>query len=94
MGNLVWKLMAAGAAVGAGIVANKLTDGTWKFVSGGDSPSNPEDPDIDLKEAIAFAALSGVIVGLARMFANREATRVYQKTTGHLPPELEKSKGK
>ncbi|USQ79793.1 DUF4235 domain-containing protein [Ornithinimicrobium faecis] len=88
MGNLMWKVMAAGAAVGASIVARKLTDGTWKFVSGGDSPSNPEDPDIDIKEAIAFAVLSGAIVGLSRLVANRQATKIYEKSTGHLPQAL------
>ncbi len=88
MGNLVWKVMAAGAAVGAGIVARKVTDGTWKFVSGGDSPTNPEDPDIDIKEAVAFALLSGAVVGLTRMMANRQATKLYQKSTGHLPQAL------
>ncbi|QDO90102.1 DUF4235 domain-containing protein [Ornithinimicrobium ciconiae] len=92
MGNLMWKIMAAGAAVGASVVARKLTDGTWKFVSGGDSPTNPEDPDIDIKEAIAFAVLSGAIVGLSRMVANRQATKLYQKSTGHLPKALADAK--
>jgi hypothetical protein len=90
MSNLVWKVMATGAAVGASIVARKLTDGTWKFVSGGDSPTNPEDPDIEWKEAIAFALLSGAIVGLTRMLANRQAAKVYQKSTGHLPKDMVK----
>ena len=92
MGNLMWKVMAAGAAVGASVVARKLTDGTWKFVSGGDSPSNPEDPDIDIKEAIAFAVLSGAIVGLSRLIANRQATKLYEKSTGHLPQALQESR--
>lgn len=94
MGNVMWKIMAAGAAVGASVVARKVTDGTWKFVSGSDSPSNPEDPDIDIKEAIAFAVLSGVVVGLARMIANREATKLYKKSTGHLPKAVADSKKK
>ena len=94
MGNLVWKIMAAGAAVAASVVARKLTDGTWKFVSGGDSPSNPEDPDIDIKEAVAFAVLSGAIVGLSRLVANRQATKLYQKSTGHLPKALADAKSK
>lgn len=88
MGNLGWKILAAGAAMGASIVAHKVTDGTWKFVSGGDSPANPEDPDIDIKEAVAFALLSGAIIGLSRMMANRQAAKVYQKSTGHLPQAL------
>ena len=79
MGNLVAKLVTTGSAILAGIVAKKTTDSTWKFVTGSDSPENPEDPDIDLKEAVAFAVLSGVIVGLARMLANRQATKIVAK---------------
>ncbi len=90
MGNVMWKLISVGAAFGASVVARKLTDGTWKFVSGGDSPTNPEDPDIEWKEAVAFALLSGAIVGLSRMLANRQAAQVYKKSTGHLPPALAK----
>lgn len=90
MGNVIWKLLSLGAAVGASVVARKITDGTWKFVSGGDSPTNPEDPDIEWKEAVAFALLSGAIVGLSRMLANRQATRLYTKSTGHLPPSVAK----
>lgn len=79
MGNLVAKILTAGAAVVAGVVARKTTDGTWKFVTGSDSPENPDDPDIDIKEAIAFAVLSGALVGLARMLANRQTTRMMAK---------------
>jgi Protein of unknown function (DUF4235) len=90
MSNLAWKIMATGAAVGASILARKVTDGTWKMVSGGDSPTNPEDPNIDWGEAIAFALLSGAIVGLTRMLANRNAAKLYEKSTGRLPEELVK----
>lgn len=82
MGNLVAKLATTAAAIGASVVARKMTDGTWKFVTGKDSPSNPEDPDIDIKEAIAFAVLSGALIGLARMLANRETTKLVAKSSG------------
>ena len=82
MGNIVAKLLTTGAVIAASTIARKATDGTWKFVTGSDSPSNPEDPDIDLKEAIAFAVLSGALVGLARMLANRESSRVIAKASG------------
>lgn len=81
MGNIVAKIVTAAAAVGASFVAHKVTDGTWRFVTGKDSPENPEDPDIDFKEAVAFAVLSGVIVGLARMLANRESSKVIAKAS-------------
>lgn len=90
MGNMTWKLLSLGAALAASAVARKVTDGTWKFVSGGDSPTNPEDPDIEWKEAVAFALVSGAIIGLSRMLANRSAARVYTKSTGHLPEALAK----
>lgn len=88
MGNLLAKVLTAGAAVVAGIVARKTTDGTWKFVTGSDSPENPDDPDIDLKEAIAFAVLSGALVGLARMLANRQTTRLMAKGTKKAPAQV------
>lgn len=47
-------------------------------MTGRDSPQNPDYRDIDLKDAIAiaFAVLSGAIVGLARILANQQATRI------------------
>ncbi len=88
MANLVPKLVTTGAAIFAGILAKKTTDSTWKFVTGSDSPENPDDPDIDLKEAIAFAVLSGIIVGLARLAANRQATRLIAKGAKKSPEQV------
>ena len=88
MGNIVAKLLTTGAVIAASTIARKATDGTWKFVTGSDSPSNPEDPDIDLKEAVAFAVLSGALVGLARMLANRESTKVIAKASGKSPQQI------
>lgn len=88
MGNLVAKIVMAGAAVLASMVARKATDGTWKFVTGSDSPENPEDPDINIKEAVAFAVLSGVIVGLARLVANRQATKLLARGSSRRPAQL------
>ena len=39
---------------------------------------------------IAVFALSGALVALARMFAQRRAAGYYAKSTGHLPPGLKK----
>ncbi len=83
--------MASAAALGAGIVAREATNGSWKFLRGDDAPENPEDPDSGWGEAIAFAVLSGVIVGLARLVANRQAAKIYKKSSGHLPKALTKN---
>lgn len=82
MANIVAKLVTTGAAVVASIIAKKTTDGTWKFVTGKNVPDNPDDPEVDLKEAIAFAVLSGTLIALARMLVNRQTTRVLGKAQG------------
>lgn len=90
MGDTLWKLATTGAAIGSGIFAKKVTETTWKFITGGDSPTNPEDPDIDWGEAIAFALLSGAVVQITRMIINREATRAFKKSKGRLPKSVAK----
>ncbi len=94
MGSLAWKVLGTGSAVLGGIVARKLTDGTWKFTTGNESPSNPEDPDVEWKEAVAFALLSGAVVGLTRMVASRQAAAIYKKSTGHLPKQVQEKNEK
>lgn len=89
MGEKFWSLATTGAAIGGGIVAKKVAEGGWKFITGNDSPANPEDPDTDWIEAIAFALVSGAIVQLTRMLVNRQSTRVYKKSTGRLPKSVQ-----
>jgi len=38
---------------------------------------------------VAWATVSGVAVGVARMLASRKAANYYRKSTGHLPPNLQ-----
>jgi len=43
-----------------------------------------------MAEAVAWAIVSGTFVALARMLAQRKAAGYYQRSAGHLPPQLEK----
>jgi hypothetical protein len=85
----MWSLMGLGATVGATIAARRAMVVSWKLATGKKPPSNPEHPDVSLAEAIAWAAVSGVAVGLARMLASRKAANYYRKSTGHLPANLQ-----
>ena len=78
------------AVLGAATVAKKALHTGWKATTGKTPPSNPADPDVDIKEAVAWAAVSGALIGLARMAAGRQAANYYAKSTGHLPPGLQK----
>ena len=88
-GSKVWSLMGLGATLGATVAARKALTATWKLSTGKKPPSNPEHPDVSLGEAVTWAVVSGVAVGLARMFATRAAADYYRRSTGHLPANLE-----
>jgi len=72
----------------ADVAARTVMTTTWKVATGKNPPANPEHPDVSIAEAVAWAALSGLAVGLARMFASRRAANYYRRSTGHLPPNL------
>ena len=88
-GSKMWSLMGLGATVGATFAARKALTTTWKLATGKPPPQNPAHPDVSVAEAVAWATVSGVAVGLARMFASRKAANYYRKSTGHLPSNLE-----
>ena len=64
-GSKVWSLMGLGATLGATVAARKALTATWKLSTGKQPPSNPEHPDVSLGEAVTWAVVSGVAVGLA-----------------------------
>ncbi len=90
-GSKVWSVMGLGSTVMATLAARKALTATWKLSTGKNPPQNPAHPDVSMGEATAWAAVSGVAVGLARMLASRKAANYYRKSTGHLPPALEET---
>lgn len=90
MGNAVWKVLAIVSGVVGARVAKAASDGTWKAATGGKPPANPADPDVSWKEAAVFAIVSGAIMGVARMVAQKQAAHFYTKSAGH-PPEALKA---
>lgn len=55
------------AAKAARSVAGK----SYKAITHGDAPENPADPSVAWREALIWAAISGVVGGVARMSARR-----------------------
>ena len=78
------------AALGAAAVAKKGLNTSWRAATGKNPPANPADPDVSIAEAVMWAAISGTLIGVARMLAARRAAHYYAKSTGHLPPQLQK----
>jgi len=88
-GSLFWKLLGFAFAIPAGFAVRKMLDKTWMGVRGTAPPKNPAAPGTDWKDALAWAAASGIAIAIGRMLAARGAAGFYKKLTGKLPPGLE-----
>lgn len=85
MGEKVFKLLGTLSAILAGVLAKQVATQGWKLVMASDPPANPEDPQTEWGEAVAWAVASGAVIGIARLFATRKATQYYIKSTGQIP---------
>ena len=88
-GSKVWTLLSLVSVLGAAALSKKALHTSWRAATGKNPPANPADPDVEMKEAVTWALVSGAMVGLARMFAARRAASYYARSTGHLPPGLQ-----
>jgi hypothetical protein len=74
--------IVGGVAVGAAtIITKKVLDGSWKAATGNQPPTHAEDPDLTWREAIAWALLSGAVIGVAQLVAARGARQLVQRNT-------------
>ncbi|MBK6887941.1 MAG: DUF4235 domain-containing protein [Tetrasphaera sp.] len=87
MGNMVWRVLGTGAAVVAGIVANKSVTTIWQK-AGKDSTVDPQNPHTPVGEALALAVLSAAAAAMARTLFTRKAAAYYEQSAGHLPQPL------
>ena len=87
--GMTWKVVAAGSAMLATVVARKATEVVWKKAARREPPSSPKHPDSKWAEALVFAAVSGAIAGAAKLVATRKAAESWRSLTGVLPPGLD-----
>jgi hypothetical protein len=70
--RLVSGLVGFAAAFGA----RKILIFGWKRITGKEPPEHPEDPQVELAEALTWGILMGVGVQIARMLALRAANKL------------------
>ena len=87
-GSKLWSVFSLASALAGAAVARKTLNTSWRAATGKNPPANPADPDVDLREAVVWALVSGAIIQLVRMVFARRAAGYYVKSTGHLPPDL------
>lgn len=84
----VWTVFSLGAALLGATVAKKGLNTFWRKATGKNPPANPADPDVEVWEAVAWAAVSGTAIAIARMLASRRAANYYIRSTGKIPGDL------
>ena len=69
------KALGTLAAFAAAFAARKLITIAWTKITGKEPPSDPQDPQVSIGEALSWAVVMGVTIEAARLLAARAATR-------------------
>ena len=64
-------LLVSGIAAGSAYLVRRAIGYGWKKTMKSDPPKNPADRDVNLKEALAWTLLTGVIASLVRLLVRR-----------------------
>lgn len=87
--KLSWKLLGGASAAVAAALTRKVVERIYQAGTGEEPPENPVAPQVPLRQAIIWAALSGLAVGLARLLVERTAAAAWVRARGELPPGVE-----
>lgn len=75
MAGTVQNAVALGASLGATAVAKKIAEKTWKASAGKEPPADPTDPEVELREALVWAVVSGLLMAVMRTLVARRLSR-------------------
>ena len=84
MKAIIFRLLRSGAAIAAAGAARNLASSVWR--GDHEPPIDPGDADVSWREAAAWAALSGLLAGFARVVARRGTEAGWKKATGEPAP--------
>ena len=87
-GKRAWKVLGSTSALVAGLAMTRALDATWRTATGRKPPTKPESPEIAGREALLWAGLSGMAIGVAKTYATRKAAHYWVRSTGDLPPGM------
>ena len=85
------KMLALVASLLGAVVARKVLTVVWRLASGKEPPANPEHPTVTWPEAVSWALVSGAVIGVARLAAQKKVAASWHRSTGVLPSDLEKT---
>ena len=86
---ILWKAVGGASGIAAGAATRTFLRTAWRKTKGGDPPTNPASPETTWKEALFWAAASGMALSVARLISQRAAAGAWKAKTGSYPPGLE-----
>ena len=87
----LWTLYSRSASVLAAVSSAQAVNLVWRASLGRKAPASPENPEVTMREAVAWAIVSGSAAQLARVIATRRAVDYWVRSTGQLPPGIKPS---
>jgi hypothetical protein len=88
--DLLWTVTASVAAIGAAALAKKALGKGWTRRRG-KVPGNPASGDTSWNEAMVWAVVSGVVVGVSRLLAQRGVAAIFANRKGGVPDKAGES---
>ncbi|MGC3993529.1 MAG: DUF4235 domain-containing protein [Propionicimonas sp.] len=88
--KLLWNLYAGAIGALTTLVAAKAVNAVWELATG-DTPPEPNDPEVPLRRALTWAVASGVGIGLSQLLVNRFAANQWTRVMGTPAPGINKT---
>jgi hypothetical protein len=79
-------LVGAGSAMAASAAVSGLIEGGWRAFRDDEPPIDPDASTTSWGKAVAWTALTGVLVSVAQLAARRGAASGWTRVTGRKPP--------
>lgn len=74
-------VVLAAVAIGTGVLLRRVLSKQWEKRTGRTPPTNPADADVAWSEALGWAALTGVAIGVGRVVARRVTTAAWRRAS-------------
>ena len=84
--RLAWAAIAAGAGYAASRGTEMVLDRSFKKASGRKPPEDPLARGTSWPRVIGWSLVTGAVVALAQVGAQRGAASLFEQATGHRPP--------
>lgn len=65
-------------ALGVTFLARNAVQAGWRRTMSSDPPKNPASHEVDWRDALLWGAVSGAVVGVARIASRRASSSVYR----------------